>query len=139
MFDRGLFKNNRRHRFSGPVKAIDLLNEKSKYLKGDIVIGHCKGHDRIILFFHFEGFYENHRRFFPKTFTLDKKIMGSSCSRKRKLNVKIIDTIDKGEEFDYLRPKRRLVYKIDSVYNVPKIDIYFDGWYANSVRLWHKN
>ena len=61
--------------------------------------------------------------------------MGSCCSRKQKLKVKIVDTIDKSQEFDYLRPKGRLVYKIDSVYNVPKIDIYFDGWYANSIRL----
>ena len=49
------------------------------------------------------------------------------CSRKQKLKVKIIDIIDKGQEFDYLRPKGCLIYKIDSAYNVPKIDIYFDG------------
>ena len=24
---------------------------------------------------------------------------------------------------------------MDSIYNVPKIDIYFDNWYANSVKL----
>lgn len=36
--------------------------------------------------------------------------MGCCCSKKRKLNVKIIDVI-------------------------PKINIYFDDWYANSVRL----
>ena len=58
MFNRGLFKKNWRARFSGPVNTIDLLNEKLKYLKGDIVIGHCKGHDYIILFFHIEGFYD---------------------------------------------------------------------------------
>lgn len=73
-----------------------------------------------------------------KTFTLDKQIMGSCCSKKQKLNAKIIDTIEKGQEFDYLRPKGCLVYKIDSVYNVPKIDISFDEWYANSVHLWPK-
>ena len=62
--------------------------------------------------------------------------MGCCCSKKRKLNVKIIDTINKSPEFDYLRPKGGLIYEIDSIYNVPKIDIYFDNWYASSVRLW---
>ena len=56
-----------------------------------------------------------------------KEKKSSCCSRKRKLKVKIIDIIDKGQEFDYLRPKGCLIYKIDSAYNVPKIDIYFDG------------
>ena len=49
-----------------------------------------------------------------------------------------LDFFVKGQEFDYLRPKGHLIYKIDSDYNVPKIDIYFDGWYVNSVRLWPK-
>ena len=61
--------------------------------------------------------------------------MGSCCSRKQKLNIKIIDTIDKDQQFDYLRLKGCLVFKIDSVY-VPKVNMPFDGWYANSVRLW---
>ena len=52
-----LFKKTQRDGFSGPINTIDLVNKKSKYLKGDIVIGHCKGYDCIILFFHFEGFY----------------------------------------------------------------------------------
>lgn len=52
-----LFKKTRRDGFSGPINTIDLVNKKLKYLKGDIVIGHCKGHNCIILFFHFEGFY----------------------------------------------------------------------------------
>ena len=77
MFNRGLFKKTRRDRFSGPVNTIDILNEKSKYLQGDIVIGHCKGQDCIILFFHFEGFYKTIDDCSQKTFTLDKKIMGS--------------------------------------------------------------
>ena len=52
-----LFKKTLRDGFSGLINTIDLVNKKLKYLKGGIVIGHCKRHDCIILFFHFEGFY----------------------------------------------------------------------------------
>ena len=44
----------------------------------------------------------------------------------KKLRIKVVDTTDEGIEFDYLRPKGRLILKLDSVYNVPKIDILFD-------------
>ena len=60
------------------------------------------------------------------------------CFSKNKLKTKIVDTIDEGHEFDYLRPKGRLILKMDSIYNVPKIDVFFDDWYASSVRLWPK-
>ena len=63
--------------------------------------------------------------------------MGCCCSKK-KLQVKIINTIAEGSEFDYLRPKGRIIFKMDSVYDVPQLDIFFDDWYANSVRLWPK-
>ena len=55
-----------------------------------------------------------------------------------KMNFKVVDTIDEGNEFDYLRPKGRLTLKMDSIYSVPKIDSLFDDWYANSVSLWPK-
>ena len=68
MFNLALFKRKPGCQFSGNVNAIDLLNEKRKYLKEEIKVGHSKGHDSIILFFDFEGFYENHRRLLPKNF-----------------------------------------------------------------------
>ena len=46
------------------------------------------------------------------------------CFSKNKLKTKIVDTIDEGHEFDYLRPKGRLILKMDSIYNVPKIDVF---------------
>ena len=58
---------------------------------------------------------------------------------KKGLQIEIIVEILLGEEFDYLRPKGKLVCKIDSVYDVPKIDIIFDDWYINSVCLWSKD
>ena len=51
------------------------------------------------------------------------------------MNFKVVDTIDEGNEFDYLRPKGRITLKMDSIYSVPKIDSLFDDWYANSVSL----
>ena len=44
-------------------------------------------------------------------------------------------TIGEGNEFDYLRPNGRHILKMDNIYNVPEIDILFDNWYANSIRL----
>ena len=60
------------------------------------------------------------------------------CFSKHKMEIEIIDTISKDPEFDYLRPKGRLILKMNSVYDVPKIDILFDDWYSNSIRLWPK-
>ena len=37
-----------------------------------------------------------------------------------------------------MRPKGKLIFKMDSIYNVPKIDVLFDEWYTNSIRLWPK-
>ena len=45
--------------------------------------------------------------------------MGCCCSKK-KMNFKVVDTIDEGNEFGYLRPKGRLTLKMDSIYIVTK-------------------
>ena len=37
-----------------------------------------------------------------------------------------------------MRPKGRLILKMNSIYDVPKIDVLFDDWYTNSVWLWPK-
>ena len=63
----------------------------------------------------------------------------SCCFSTKKLQVKIIDTIAEGSEFDYLRPQGRIIFEMDSVSYVPQLDIFFDDWYANSVRLWLKS
>ena len=60
------------------------------------------------------------------------------CFSKHKMQVKIIDTISKDAKLDSLRPKSRLILKVDSIYDVPKIDTHFCDWYSNSVRLWSK-
>ena len=51
--------------------------------------------------------------------------MGCCCSKKN-LQVNIIDAIAEGNDFDYLRPKRIIFFlKIDSVYDVPQLEIFF--------------
>ena len=67
MFGKILFKKlqrksseNKNKQFLS-VKFIDLLNKGerktyAKYLKGNMIISHCKGHDTIILLFDFKHF-----------------------------------------------------------------------------------
>ena len=53
-----------------------------------------------------------------------------------KPRIEIIDQIPKGKEFDYLRPEGIITYSIDTNYDIPRIEIDFNGWYVSSVRLW---
>ena len=41
--------------------------------------------------------------------------------------------------FDYLRPKGTITFRVHRKYNIPVVDIRFDGWYESSDRLWPKN
>ena len=53
--------------------------------------------------------------------------------------IEVIDKTPEGENFDYLRLKGTITYSIDSTYNIPFIEINFDGWFESSARLWPKN
>ena len=61
------------------------------------------------------------------------------CSFNKRPKIKIIDETPKGQEFDYLKPEGKIIYSIDTTYDVPRVEITFDGWYVNSVRLWPKS
>ena len=50
--------------------------------------------------------------------------------------IKIIDCTPPGAAFDYLRPNGTISFSVDRKYNVPVVNISFEGWYENSVRLW---
>ena len=50
--------------------------------------------------------------------------------------VKKIDEVLLGDVFNYLSPSGYNTYMIDTKYNVPLIEINFDGWFETSVRLW---
>ena len=42
-------------------------------------------------------------------------------------------------KFDYLRPKGTITYSINTTYNIPWIEINFDGWFESSVHFLPKN
>ena len=62
--------------------------------------------------------------------------MGCICSKCDEPKIKIYDCAPPGDVFDYLRLKGTITLSIDGKYNVPVVDLRFDGWYENSVRLW---
>ena len=61
MFNRKIFK--KKLKFSAPehIRKNNLIyHDKKKHLKGDIIFGHCRGHNTIIIFyFHFKGFLQS--------------------------------------------------------------------------------
>ena len=61
----------------------------------------------------------------------------SKCiSSSEEPKIKIIDCTPPGAAFNYLRPKETIRFSVDRKYNVPVVDISFEGWYENSARLW---
>ena len=50
--------------------------------------------------------------------------------------IKIIDSRPPGAAFDYLRPNSTISFSVDRKYNIPVVDIRFERWYENSMRLW---
>ena len=61
------------------------------------------------------------------------------CFSSNEPSIKIFDQIPAGKLFNYLRPEGTIIFSIDRKYNVPLIDIQFDGWYENSACLWTKH
>ena len=63
----------------------------------------------------------------------------NECFSCNEPNVEIINYTPKGKRFGYLRPNGTITYTIDRMYDVPEIEIHFDGWYKANVRLWPKS
>ena len=64
--------------------------------------------------------------------------MGCLFSRNEP-KIKIFDLTTPCDDFEYLRPQGTITLNIYRKYNVPPIDIRFNGWYEISVRLWPKH
>ena len=63
------FRKKKPYSIPSYVTVNNLIpTDKRKYLKGRINLGHCIGHDCIMLVFNFDGFYENHRRMLSENF-----------------------------------------------------------------------
>lgn len=65
--------------------------------------------------------------------------MGCIFSRNDEPNINIHDCILPSNESDYQRPHNTISVSSDRIYNIPIVDIRFDGWYENSIRLWPKH
>ena len=50
--------------------------------------------------------------------------------------IEIVDLTPPGAEFDYLRQNGTISFSVDRKYNIPVVEINFEGWYENNVRLW---
>ena len=73
MFCRNMFKKFQKNRAPNNVTLIDFLDDTSKYLKGEIIIGHRKGHDCIIYFLILMVFMIFTQDSYLKIFIADKK------------------------------------------------------------------
>lgn len=54
-------------------------------------------------------------------------------------SIKIFECIRPNNESDYFRPQGNITFSLDRKYNIPIVDIRFNGSYGNSVRLWSKH
>ena len=50
-----------------------------------------------------------------------------SCFSSNEPKIKIIDVTPEGSSFDYSRPNGTITYLIDRTYNIPLIELDFDG------------
>ena len=57
-----LFAKRSKYRFaSGRIQTVKLLDsDKKKLIREDIFLRHCRGHDKMIICFHLDGFYATH-------------------------------------------------------------------------------
>ena len=60
----------------------------------------------------------------------------SKCTRSDGPKIKIVDLTPPGAEFDYLRPNGTISFSVNRKYNIPVVEINFEGWYENRVRFW---
>ena len=75
--------------------------------------------------------------YYQKEFILEKKLVVFFSNNEPK--IKLFDVTPPGDDFEYLRPKGTITFSIDRKYNILLVDIRFDGWYENNVRLWPKH
>ena len=69
MFIWKIFKGRQRLNVSNRIRMINLIGDKrDKYLEGEIILQHCRGHDTIIILFSIKGFYNQHVRILSENF-----------------------------------------------------------------------
>ena len=60
----------------------------------------------------------------------------SKCTRSDKSKIKVIDLTPPSAEFDHLRASDTITFSVDEKYNIPILEIDFEGWYEISMCLW---
>ena len=78
------------------------------------------------------------RTFIVKKLLLPAKKM-EFCFSLKEPWIKIFNQTPPDEKFNYLRPEGVINFTINRKYNVSLIEIQFEGWFENSVRLWPKD
>ena len=69
MFIRKIFQDRRRLSTTDRIRTINLIGDKrDKYLEGEIILRHYRGHDTIIILFSTKGFYDQHIRLLSENF-----------------------------------------------------------------------
>ena len=51
----------------------------------------------------------------------------SKCTRSDESKIEIVDLTPPGAEFDYLRPNGAISFSVDRKYNIPVLEINFEG------------
>ena len=77
--------------------------------------------------------------FYQKIFISDDEKMGCLLSKNDEPKIQVFDCTRPGDDFDYLKPQGKITLSIDRKYNIPIVDIRFDGWYEKNVCLWPKH
>lgn len=62
-----------------------------------------------------------------------------SVIAKTSSNIETLDSTSSSSEYDLLRPKGTITVDINNKWNIPVIDINFDGLYKSTIRLWPNN
>ena len=60
----------------------------------------------------------------------------SKCSRGDKTKIKIINLTPSSADLHYLRPGGTITFIVDEKYNIPILEIDFEGWYEINMCLW---
>ena len=60
------------------------------------------------------------------------------CFSSKRVKIKVMYNIKKGNLYNYLRYKRKLILSVGKIFSVTLININFNDCYVNSIRLWTK-
>ena len=64
-----IFKGRRKLDVTNRIQTVNLIGDKRcKYLEREIILGHCPGHNTIVIFFYIKGFYDQLVRYLSENY-----------------------------------------------------------------------